>query len=189
MASRSTTKLTCDKFFAMFPEDDGVHRELIGGEIFVTPSPATRHERLLRRLVLSLGNHLEVHPEQGEMFMSRFDVVISPYDVVEPDLLVVLGDQAEILNDKNIRGTPGLIVEIFSPSTRKRDQTLKRQLFDREGVREYWMVDPDHNEIAVYRRAADGSFPQAASITLGAGETLTTNLLPGWSLAVGHLFR
>ena len=189
MASRSATKLTCDEFFAMFPDDDGVHRELVGGEIFVTPSPATRHERLLRRLVLSLGNHLEVHSEQGEMFMSRFDVVMSPHDVVAPDLLVVLGDQAEILNDQNIRGTPGLIVEILSPRTRKRDQTLKRQLFDREGVREYWTVDPERNAITVYRRAADGSFPLAATIAFGAAETLTTNLLPGWSLSVDHLFR
>lgn len=188
-ASGSAAKLTYDDLVAMFPDDDGVHRELIGGEIFVTPSPATQHERLLRRLVLSLGNHLEVHPEQGEVFMSRFDVVMSPHDVVEPDLLVVLGDQAEILNDKNIRGTPGLIVEILSPSTQKRDQTLKRQLFDREGVREYWTVDPKRNAITIYRRAADGSFPPAATIASGTGETLTTNLLPGWSLAVDQLFR
>jgi Uma2 family endonuclease len=183
----SATRLTYDDLVAMFPDDDRVHRELIGGEIFVTPSPTNRHQRLSLRLTLALGNHLEAHPEQGDLFTARFDVVMSPYDVVEPDLLVVLADQHDILTDKNVRGAPGLVIEILSPSTRKRDQTLKRQLFDREGVREYWMVDPDRNRVAVHRRAADGSFPLVT--TLDASETLTTPLLPGWSLALGMLFR
>ena len=139
-AGSATTKLTYDDLVAMFPDDDGVRREFIGGEIFVTPSPAIRHQRLVMRLTLSLGNHLEAHPRQGEVFIARFDVMMTPYDVVEPDLLVVLGDQQDILTDKNVRGAPGLVIEILSPGTRQRDQTLKRQLFDREGVREYWMI-------------------------------------------------
>ena len=185
-AGPATTKLTYDDLVAMFPDDDGVRRELIGGEIVVTPSPATRHQRLVMRLTLSLGNHLEAHPHQGEVFIARFDVVMTPYDVVEPDLLVVLGDQRDILTDKNVRGAPGLVIEILSPSTRKRDQTLKRQLFDREGVREYWMVDPDRTQVAVHRRSADGSFPLAT--TLDANGTLTTPLLPGWGLPLDKLF-
>jgi Uma2 family endonuclease len=188
-AVHSAARLTYDDLLAMFPEDDGVRRELIDGTIFVTPSPANRHQTLSLRLTLALGNHLEAHSEQGTLFVARFDVVMTPYDVVEPDLLVVLGDQHDILTDKNVRGAPGLVVEILSPSTRKRDLTMKRQLFDREGVREYWIVDPDRNSIAVYRRGDDGSFPLA--ITLGArdAETLTTPLLPGWELQLERLFR
>ena len=185
--SHSATRLTYDDLVAMFPDDDGVHRELIGGEIFVTPSPVTRHERLLRRLVVSLGSHLDAHPEQGELFMARFDVVMTPHDVVEPDVIVVLGDQVDILNDKNVRGAPGLVAEILSPGTRKRDQTLKRDLFDRQGVREYWMVDPDCNQVLVCRRAADGGFLPAA--VFDTRQTLTTALLPGWSLALAQLFK
>lgn len=188
-AGSATTRLTYDDLLAMFPKDDGVHRELIGGEIFVTPSPVIRHQRLATRLAASLFNHLEAHRDQGEVFIARLDVVMTPYDVVEPDLLVVLGDQQDILNDKNVRGAPGLVVEILSPSTRKRDQTLKRQLFDREGVREYWMVDPDRNRVTVHRRAADGSFPLATTLDAGRGDTLSTPLLPGWSLSLDQLFR
>lgn len=184
--ARSAVKLTYEDLCVMFPEDDGVHRELIDGEIVVTPSPVKRHERLRTRLVVSLGNHLDEHPLQGEMFMARFDVVLSPHDVLEPDVLVVLGDQQDILTETNIRGAPGLVVEILSPSTRKRDQIIKRDLFDRQGVREYWMVDPDHNQVTVYRRVEDGSFPMAA--TLDASETLATPLLPGWSLSLAKLF-
>lgn len=183
--SHSATRLTYDDLVAMFPDEDGVHRELIDGEIFVTPSPVRRHERLLRRLILSLGVHLDTYPDQGELFMS-FDVVMSAYDVVEPDVLVVLGDQLDILNEKNVRGAPGLVVEVLSPSTRRRDQTVKRQLFDRAGVREYWMIDPDRNHVMVCRRAPDGGFPLVA--TLDARETLATPLLPGWSLSLAKLF-
>jgi len=188
-AVRSTARLTYDDLVAMFPEDDGVHRELIDGEIFVTPSAVTRHQRLSMRLAVSLNNHLDLHPDQGEIFTARFDVVLTPYDVVEPDLLVVLGDQQDILTPKNVQGAPGLVVEILSPGTRQRDLTAKRKLFDREGVREYWIVDPERNSVAVFRRDVDGSFPLAATLEAGNGETLTTALLPGWQLSLERLFR
>lgn len=183
----SPTRLTYDDLVAMLPEGDRLRHELIAGEHFVTPSPTNRHQELSLRLTLSIGVHLEEHPEQGKLYAAPFDVVMTPYDVVEPDLLVLLGDQLHILTEANVKGVPGLVVEILSPGTRQRDQTLKRQLFDREGVREYWMVDPDRNQVTVHRRAADGSFPLVN--TLDATEMLTTPLLPSWGLALGRLFR
>ena len=188
-AVRSTAKLTYDDLVAMFPEEDGVQRELIDGEIVVTPSPANRHQALALRLTLALGNHLEAHAEQGVLFIAPFDVVMTPYDVVEPDLLVVLADQQDILTAKNVQGAPGLVIEILSPGTRQRDLTAKRLLFDREGVREYWIVDPDRNSVAVHRRANDGAFPLATTLEAKHGEMLTTPLLPGWELSLERLFR
>ena len=187
-AVRSTVRLTYDDLVAMFPDDDGVRRELINGEIFVTPSPVTRHQRLSMRLALSLGNHLDLHPGQGEVFTARLDVVLTDYDVVEPDVLVVLGDQRNILTEVNVRGAPGIVIEILSPGTRKRDLTIKRQLFDREGVREYWIVDPERNTVALHRRLDDGSFPLARTLDAKNAETLTTPLLPGWELQLERLF-
>lgn len=81
------------------------------------------------------------------------------------------------------------MIEVLSPSTRKRDLTLKRQLFDREGVREYWIVDPERNSVAVYRRGDDGSFPLATTLSAKDAETLTTPLLPGWELQLERWFR
>lgn len=185
----SATRLTYDDLVAMFPEGDRLRRELIDGELFVTPSPVARHQRIVLRLAVSIGVHLEAHPDQGEAFTAPFDVVMTPHDVVEPDLLVVLGDQREILTAKHIHGAPALVIEILSPGTRERDQTLKRQLFDREGVREYWMVDPDRNRVIVHRRAADGSFPLATTLEAGTGDMLSTPLLPGWGLSLDQLFR
>lgn len=181
------TRLTYDDLMAMFPEPDRVYRELICGELVeLTPSPLIPHQQVITRLVVSLGVHLENHPEQGNVFTAPLDVVLTPHDVVEPDLLVVLADQRDILTDKHVHGAPAIVVEVHSRSSRKRDQTLKRDLYDRQGVREYWMVDPDRNQVIVCRREANGSFPLAA--TLDASETLTTALLPGWSLSLAKLF-
>jgi Uma2 family endonuclease len=71
-----------------------------------------------------------------------FDVVFSFHDVVEPDLVFVAPGQLDILTDKNIQGAPALVVEILSSSTRRRDEQLKRRLYERTGVREYWLVNP-----------------------------------------------
>jgi len=182
-------RLTSDEFFAMFPEEDGVRRELIAGEVFVTPSPVRRHQHLVQRLGVSLFRHLESHPSQGEIFMVPLDVVMSRFDVVEPDVQIILGDQTSIMTEKNIQGAPALVAEVLSPGTRKRDLTVKRQLYDREGVREYWIVDPIKNTVTIHRRAADGSFPVALTLEASPDVTLETPLLPGWSLELAHFFR
>lgn len=174
--------------FLLFP-DDGLRHEIIDGEHYVTPSPNQRHQELVARLHLSLGGFLEDRPERGRVFLSPFDVVFSFHDVVEPDLVFVAPDQLDILTDKNIQGTPALVIEILSPSTRKRDQQIKRRLYERTGVREYWLVDPELNAVTVYKRAADGSFPRAASLTAKGLDTLDTPLLAGWSLGLARLFR
>jgi Uma2 family endonuclease len=84
------------------------------------------------------------------------------------------------LTRQNVQGPPALVIEIQSPSTRKRDETIKRQLFERGGVREYWLVDPDDNTIRVFRRTAAGELPPVAD--LGVDDTLTTPLLPDFAL-------
>jgi Uma2 family endonuclease len=85
-------------------------------------------------------------------------------------------------------GAPALVVEIRSPSTRRRDLGIKRQLFDRGGVREYWVIDPKALAVTVYRRMPDGGFPRVAVFSASGEASLTTALLPGFSLSVAKLF-
>ena len=180
-------RLTYDDFL-LFP-DDGLRHEIIDGAHYVTPSPNQRHQQLVLRLCLALGNHLEDRPDRGGLFVSPFDVVFSFHDVVEPDLVFVAPDQFDILTDQNIQGTPALVIEVLSPSTRKRDREVKRRLYDRAGVREYWLVDPDMSAVTVHRRTTDGSFPAAAHLTAERRDTLETPLVPGWSVTLARLFR
>ncbi len=181
-------RLTYDDFL-LFPEGDGLRHEIIDGEHYVTAAPNLRHQELVGRLHLTIGAFVEDRPERGRVFLSPFDVVFSFHDIVEPDLVFVAPDQFEILTAKNIQGTPALVVEILSPSTRKRDREIKRQLYDRSGVREYWLVDPEQDVVTIYRRAVDGSFPQVARLTATALDNVDTPLLQGWSLPVARLFR
>ena len=122
------------------------------------------------------------------MFLSPLDTVFSPWDVVEPDLVFVGQDQLEILTEPNIQGAPALVVEILSPSTRRRDLGIKRQLFERGGVREYWVVDPRARELTVYRRASDGSLSKVAQLGASDNAVLTTALLTGFTLSLTKLF-
>ena len=178
-------RLTYDDF-VQFP-DDGLRHEIIDGVHYVTASPNLRHQRLVGRLHAAFVLYLREHPEAGEAFLSPFDVVFTQFDVVEPDLLFVAADQQDILTEKHVRGAPAIVIEIFSPTTQTRDERIKYQLFAREGVREYWLVDPDGNRVAVCRRAADGSFPRL--VELGTTDTLTTPLLPGFAIVLEDLFR
>lgn len=183
-AARSKPKLTYDDLVQM--PDDGKRREIIDGELFVTASPNRRHQRVLGRLYLQIGGFLEANPEVGEAFLAPFDVVLSYWDVVEPDLLFIAHDQ-DIVTAKNVQGPPALVVEIGSPSTRRLDQQLKRDLFARTGVREYWIIDPDRNSIAVHRRNAAGELVQAMIVAADA-QPLTTPEVPGFEVRLDALF-
>ena len=182
----SGMKLTYDDFL-LFP-DDGKRHELIDGEHYVTPSPNTRHQRILLNLVVAIGQWLEEHPI-GQLFPAPLDIVLSQFDVVEPDLLYLSNARAaEVLTEKHVKGTPELVIEIGSPSTRKRDETIKRRLYERSAVVEYWIVDPDRDVVRIYR-LADAGFDRPHELSREAGDILTTDLLPGVRLPLSEIFK
>src|SRR5262245_39704476 len=135
--ARSDSRLTYQDFLR-FP-DDGLRHEIIDGVHYVTPAPTRRHQVLIVRLLYEIESALRAAPGTGEIFVSPLDVLLSEWDVVEPDLLFVAAADRQILTDANVQGAPTLVIEVSFPSTRKRDQGIKHQLFDRCGVREYWL--------------------------------------------------
>ena len=179
-------KLTYDDFLR-FP-DDGKRHELIDGEHYVTPSPNTKHQRVLGTLHGLIWSHLQTHP-LGDVFLAPFDVVFSFFDIVEPDLLYLSHERAAIaLTPDNVKGVPELVVEIVSKGTSKRDETIKRRLYERAGVSEYWLVDPVAETIRVYRR--DGArFGRPLELLRQAGDVLATPHLPGLTLPLARIFR
>jgi Uma2 family endonuclease len=87
-----------------------------------------------------------------------------------------------------VKGVPSLVVEIGSPSTRKRDATIKRRLYERVGVDEYWIIDPELDTVDVYRRI-EGRYQRTSQLSLEAGDVLTTSLLPGLDLPLSTIFE
>jgi Uma2 family endonuclease len=183
-APASSRKLTYQDYLE-FPED-GRRHELIDGEHYVTPSPILHHQEVSGRLEFALQSFVRAQGT-GKVFHAPLDVILSDFDVVEPDILYVSRERAAILQDW-VRGAPDLVVEILSPGTRKTDETVKKRLYDRVGVSEYWLVDPEHELVKVHRRADDRTFPPVAELTREARDTLTTPLLPGFSLSLEELF-
>ena len=179
-------KLTYDDF-VQFP-DDGLRHELIDGEHYVTPSPNTRHQAISLQLTLLIGNWLNRNPI-GRLFYAPFDVVFSKFDVVEPDLLYLSNERvSDALTPLHVHGVPELVIEIGSPGTRKRDETIKRRLYERAGVEEYWVVDPEIDTIRVYRREAK-TFARVVELSSEARDVLTTSLLPGLEIPLPRVFR
>ena len=179
-------KLTYEDF-VQFP-DDGKRHELIDGEHYLTPAPNTKHQTISLRLTVLIGSWLEGNPI-GRLFHAPFDVVFSMFDVVEPDLLYLSNARAaEALTPQHVRGVPELVMEIGSPSTRKRDETIKRRLYERAGVSEYWVVDPDLDTVRVYRREGE-TFARVVELSADAGDVLTTPLLPGLQIQLQRVLK
>ncbi len=178
-------KLTYDDFL-LFP-DDGLRHELIDGEHYVTPSPNIRHQRISGNLYSAIRAYLREHPI-GEIFYAPLDVVLSNFDVVEPDLLYVSQERShDVLTPMHVRGVPNFVVEIGSKSTSRRDETIKRQLYERSGVDDYWTVDPATDTVRIYRHTSD-RFAPAIELRRDAGHALTTPLLPGFAIELTDVF-
>ncbi len=186
MAVRDTTrrKLTYEDY-ALIPED-GLRHEILDGEHYVSPAPLRRHQRASSKLHIKLGYFIEER-SLGEIYAAPFDVLFSEHDIAQPDLVFISNERAGILNEKNAKGTPDLVIEILSDSTRRTDEGIKRHVYERSGVPEYWMVDSKRRMVTVFRRAGDG-FGPAEALSADRGDVLTTPLLPGLEIRVSEIF-
>jgi Uma2 family endonuclease len=179
-------KLTYEDLLAL--PDDGMRHELIDGEHYVTPAPTPPHQFIIGNLYLLIGNYLRER-RLGVVAFAPFDVVFSRYDVVEPDLIYFSTARfKEVVGDKNAQGAPDLAIEILSPSTRRRDEIIKRRLYERTGVPEYWVVDPELETVKVHR-LVDGKYQKAAELSLEDDAVLTTPLLPDLRLPLKQIFE
>lgn len=165
--------------------DDGTRYEIIAGELYMTPAPVTRHQLIVGRLTQALMNYLDIHPI-GTVLAAPTDVLLSETDVVQPDLLFVHNDSQARITEKNIQGPPNVVVEILSPGTSARDRQLKRNRYEHFGVAEYWLVDPNRDEIELLRLAS-GHYHSEPVLTRPM--TLTSPLFPELSVSLDGLFR
>ena len=180
MSAPVATGLTYEDL-ARLPDDDRLRRELIDGELYVTPSPVIRHQRSVSRVLAAL---LAYTDQQGGLALpAPIDVVFSPESVVEPDVVFLSAVRAAELGDvRFIDVVPDLLVEVSSPTTRRLDLIKKRNLYEREGVPEYWFVDLEAEQVDVHRLDDTGHYGQPTS--LGIGAMLTCLAAPGLSLPV-----
>lgn len=164
--------------------DDGRQYELINGELNVTPSPGTQHQRVAKRVFLALVNALE-SSGAGEVFIAPYDVELDRYTVVQPDLMFVRAENTALIGEKRLHGPPDLAVEILSPSTRRRDVLIKSPLYARFGVAEYWLVDPAIDRFEC-RRLVDGAYITDA--VFDSPDVLERPAFPGLTIPLVEIF-
>lgn len=139
-------KLTVDDLDD-FP-DDGTRYELINGELFMSPSPVLRHQEIVGELYALLREHVKSR-RLGKVYVSPVDLRFSGTSQVVPDIVFVSNSRREIMSGKRLTGPPELVIEVLSPSTQGNDLVKKRDLYERYGVPEYWLVDPKRNTLSI----------------------------------------
>jgi len=144
--------LTYDDLVTM--PDDGVRREVIGGELVVNPATTAGHQDVVGNLHILLRTFsLE---SGGHVYLAPFDVLLGRFNVVQPDLLYLSPARPRVPQDKHaLEGPPDLVVEVVSPGTGWIDRTRKMALYASSMVPEYWIVDPVHRSLSVHSLKGD----------------------------------
>ncbi len=164
--------------------DDGNRYEIIGGQLIVSPSPTYRHQRVSMKLGNALDTYL-TNTGAGEAMAAPMNVHLSVNDVVQPDLLVVIGDRSDLIQHRGIFSAPDLVVEILSPSSMETDFLRKSRLYEQYGVREYWIVNPERETVSVQTLDGDRFVLTGEYVR---SDVLHSAVLDGFELQLSAIF-
>jgi Uma2 family endonuclease len=145
-----TPPRTIMEVYKTLPE--GTLAELIDNTIYMSPSPIGKHQKILQSIFRKLSELIE-DQKAGEVFVAPFDVYLDENsNAVQPDIIVVLRGNQNITNPNgHIHGVPDLLIEILSPGNKEYDLIKKKDLYEKFGVKEYWIIDPDTKLALVYQ--------------------------------------
>ncbi len=145
----SHKKITYQDYLEL-PEEPGYRFEILEGILVKDPSPNVMHQRVSRQLLLILVDYFGETDPEGEIFNAPLDVTFHDDNVVQPDLFYVSGEQKEIVKDARIDGPPKLVVEILSPSSRRKDGLQKLRIYQKGQVQHYWLVNPEEKTLECF---------------------------------------
>ena len=174
-------KLTYDDY-AILPEEPGFRHEVIDGVLFRDPSPSFHHQRVSRRLQRVLEDYFNEVDPKGEVFNAPLDLTLTKYTVVQPDLLYLPGSRPA--QHDPVDTLPELVVEVLSPSTRRKDRVTKLNRYQSAGVVHYWMLDPEDAIIEAYELRDE----YYMSIVRAHEGTFSHPSFPGLSFEIEALF-
>jgi len=135
--------------------DDRHRYEIFEGELIVTPSPIPIHQIAVSNLHRILSTFVETH-NLGKVLVAPLDVYFDEETVVEPDILFIRKERLSIIDEQKVNGSPDVVIEVLSPSTESRDRGFKFKRYAQEGVKEYWIADPDSKTIELYHLSGNG---------------------------------
>lgn len=172
------------EIYAEMP-DDGQRYEIIDGKLeMMSPAPTTSHQDVSRDLGFIL---MQSCKSEYLIYYAPIDVIFSQTDVLQPDILMIRRSRLDIVSERGIEGPPDLVVEILSPSSRRRDKVVKMKRYARYGVEEYWIVDPAARTLEQHR--LEGGDRYELFNLFEGDDVVASDMLPCVSFAVSDIFR
>ncbi len=162
--------------------DDGNRYEIIAGELVVSAAPTTNHQLVVTALTSLLWLYASDR-RLGRVFTAPTDVVLSRYNVIEPDVVFVSADRLQIVGDKAILGPPDLVIEVLSPRSRGYDLVRKKAMYATAGIPEYWIADPIHHTLSIFT-LRNGEYCQVEQ----AGDLARSLVLSGFEVMHSEVF-
>jgi Uma2 family endonuclease len=168
-----------------FP-DDGWKYEIIDGELYMTPPPATGHQRssgsLFARMYVYVADN-----DLGEVLEAPCAVRLPNQPVpVEPDIFFIKKERLDIIGEKEVEGAPDLIIEVLSPSNANYDREKKFEIYQVAGVPEYWLVDYQNKTVEIFT-LTEGTYTLWGKYKMG--DTVVSKQLPNFNIAVETIFN
>ncbi|MEJ2111624.1 MAG: Uma2 family endonuclease [Acidobacteriota bacterium] len=161
------------------------HCEILNGEMKDVPLPDIRHQRVRTKLTTLLLQYTE-KSGLGTVVGAPCNVMLTPWDIVRPDILYIRKNRTGIMGEQIILGSPDLVVEILSNETQQRDLKEKRKLYAESGIAEYWIADPVAESIETLIWSELGYI--SAGVT-GTGNFLSSVLLPNLNFSLSNIFE
>ena len=154
--TETVTRTTYQEFINMeVPDDDHHIYELLDGEIVKYSAPKSKHQTALANLHLIVGSYVK-QKKLGRVRFAPYSVFLGEYNAPQPDLLFVATKNLKIIEEEGVMGVPDLVVEIISPGSVVRDRVQKKDIYEKAGVPEYWIVDPKYFLVEIYQHTPSG---------------------------------
>ena len=169
-----------------FDENDESYYELINGYIMKKSAPRPEHQRISMKLSRAIANYL-FDNRIGEIFAAPIDVFLDKINAVQPDLIFIASANQEKITTDGIIGIPDLVIEIISPTSVIRDRVDKKNLYERLNIQEYWIIDPQYQDVEIYT-IENNRYELYSGVTMFEGE-LKSKVLEGIVLELTDIFN
>lgn len=176
------------KDYLGWPEDE--RWEIIDGTAYMQAAPSRIHQEISGELHRQFANYLQGKPCRvyHAPFCVRLDVEKDDNDiknVVEPDITVVCDSSK--LDERGCKGSPDMIIEILSPSTGKKDKVIKFNKYEKAGVKEYWILEPDQKLVSVFLLQSTGRYGRPQMYT--DEDQIKVSIFPDLTIELNTIFR
>lgn len=165
---------------------DGKQYQIVEGELFMTPAPFTKHQVVSSNIFRILDEHVRNH-DLGKVFYAPVDFVLSDINIVQPDLFFIKKERLSIIGEKNIQSSPDMIVEILSSHSEKLDRVHKKSLYEKFGVKEYWLVDTKAETVEIFYSIKGKGY--VSSQTFKKNEKIKSRVFSGLKTNVNNFFK